>query len=368
MLKLDILKAVCETLLLGMSANAFVRCQRQQHATQNLFSFVQKADVLSPATAAYFLSFAKDNFSGDFKNIIQGKNFVKGIGILEGVVHTGNPMKSVMDYTTDLILSQVSMQKLLNSSGETDSSNESVDVLKVNEFTLKDMETKDYGAQVDTSSKLNFYHDALNLIRSEERYKGLTQLEKFINWLMFSVRLFLSITNFGKRSSSISRGTRRVENGILVGQVLTILGEFVYDRYNNSLRVTNPIYLMKNKEQLVKYLQNTNTRQGRNLSLLLAITAFCFGRLIRRSMKILTRLHGIYLGELKKHAGDKFDKMRSLYTSGYLCMQCKTNPRCVIFKPCLHLSICRTCDAKRASSSCPECNSDVVSSIHIYTA
>lgn len=368
MLKIDILKAACETLLLGMSAHAFLKCQRLQHATQELFDFVQKANVLSPSEAGCFLASTKDNFSGDFKNIIQGKNYVKGIGIFEGVVYTDNALKSIMDYTTDLVLSQISMQKLLSASGETDTVEEGREVRKVSEFHLRDQYTPGVSAAIDSSSKLNFYQDALTMIKSEEKYKGLTQLEQFINWLMFSVRLFLSITNFGKRSSSISRGTRRMEQGVLVGQVLTVLGEFVFNKHNNTMRVVNPIYLMKDKNQLLKFLQDTNTRQGRNLSLLLAITAFCFGRVIRRALKLLSRINTYYLKYIQKQAGDKFDKLTRIYTSGYLCTQCHNNPRCVIFKPCFHLSICWACDAKRASSGCPQCNSEISSSVHIYTA
>lgn len=61
------------------------------------------------------------------------------------------------------------------------------------------------------------YISALKFIDSATHVRSLTGLEKFLSWALFCVKLFLSMSNVGKRISGFRVGSRKIERGILLG-------------------------------------------------------------------------------------------------------------------------------------------------------
>jgi E3 ubiquitin-protein ligase MUL1 len=153
----------------------------------------------------------------------------------------------------------------------------------------------------------------------------------------------------------------------MVGQLLTIFGEFVFNKVTKSLNLVNPIFTMKTKEQLVRFLLDKNTRQGRNKGLLMAISTYFAYRVIRRAFIILKKLWSSYQAHFRKYRLDEFHNVTQINTTGFRCVQCKTKPRSVLYRPCLHLNVCWTCETKRGGEACPECHQEIETSVHIYT-
>lgn len=71
-------------------------------------------------------------------------------------------------------------------------------------------------ASVILNSMVN-YIAGLKFIDSATHVRSLTGLEKFLSWALFCVKLFLSMSNVGKRISGFRVGSRRIERGILLG-------------------------------------------------------------------------------------------------------------------------------------------------------
>lgn len=367
---MDIVFGVGETICLAVSFHAFLRCQKDQSSLQDLIAFVQKAAILTPTTAFGLLESARDPVSQDIRITAEGKNYIKGLGLFQGIANCTRPLYSLMDLSTKLLVSEISLDKLISNPSQSEELVETPknpQVLKVQEFTLSDPSDLRKQLMVD-SIKLHNYQDALDIIKMEEHSRSLTVLEHLVGWLVFSLRLFFSVTNFGKKSSNFNIGTRRVERGILVGQLLTVFGEFIFNKMTKSLTLVNPIYLMKNKEQLIKHLLDKNTRQGRNKGLLIALSAYFAFRVVKRGFKILKFLWSKYQTHFRRYRLDEFYRVKQINTTGFLCVNCKSRPRCVIFRPCLHLLVCWACDAKRGGQGCPECQREVETSVHIYTA
>lgn len=73
---------------------------------------------------------------------------------------------------------------------------------------------------------------ALNFVDSATHVRSLTGVEKFLSWALFCVKLFLSMSNVGKRISGFRVGSRKIERGILLGQLIVVYGKVFYDRMN----------------------------------------------------------------------------------------------------------------------------------------
>lgn len=104
-------------------------------------------------------------------------------------------------------------------------------------------EGKNKSASVILNGMMN-YISALKFIDSATHVRSLTGLEKFLSWALFCVKLFLSMSNVGKRISGFRVGSRKIERGILLGQFIVLYGKVFFDRINTQLKVTNPKYIL----------------------------------------------------------------------------------------------------------------------------
>lgn len=89
-------------------------------------------------------------------------------------------------------------------------------IRNVSQFKLVDVASKFHSMDVDNSSKVK-YTDAMHMIQSVEHTRSLTTIEQLLTWVIFCFRLFLSMSNVGKKMSGFKVGTRRVERGVIVG-------------------------------------------------------------------------------------------------------------------------------------------------------
>jgi hypothetical protein len=68
------------------------------------------------------------------------------------------------------------------------------------------------------------------------------------------------MSNVGKRISGFRVGSRKIERGILLGQMIVVYGKVFYDRINKQLRIDNPKFLLDNKFQLVRKMKKLSLK------------------------------------------------------------------------------------------------------------
>lgn len=362
---MEVLLAVGETLLFGISAHLCLRYQTEQAELQKLFAFIQKAEPLTPGQAIRVLSI-NDSTSKDLKDIIEGQNFIKGTGLFKGFVGGDHFVSGLLNSSVQLVMSELSLEQLLSNSRIYEEVEGKKEVAKVNEFLLIDPKDPGTKMSVDNGNKMRCYEDSLSVIRTEEHCRKLSLSEKMISWLMFSLKLFLSVNNFGKKVSGFSIGIRRIERGILLGQFLTIFGDFVFDSYNKKLRIVNPLYFMKEKDQLLRHLQDANMIRSRNMTLVFGLMALFGFLLVKRLLKLSKGVIQKHLQQFRQRTLDSFYRISSIEVSNVHCMKCHTNPRSVVFKPCLHLAVCWLCDSKMGDRSCPQCRAHIDESVNVF--
>lgn len=362
---MEILLTIGEALLFGITAHVGLRYQKEQLELQKLIGFLQKAEALCPGQAMKTLSLP-DVSSADMKDLIEGKNYVKGTGLFKGFVASDQIVSSLLNSSVQLVMSELSLEQLLSNSRMYEEVEGKKEVIKANEFYLTDPKDRKVKLSVDNSNKMRCYEDALNVLKTEEHTRRLTVSEKLLSWVMFSLKLFLSVNNFGKKVSGFNIGIRRIERGILLGQLVTVFGEFVFDKFSKELRIVNPQYFMKDKEQMIRQLQEASVVRSRNMALVFALMALFGALLVKRALKIGRSAVATYFTRMRSRSQDAFSRLKTIDVNGVNCVVCRTNPRSVIFKPCLHLALCWHCESKLEDRNCPQCRSQIESSVHVY--
>lgn len=357
--------AVGETLMLGMAAHIGFRLHKEQLQIQRLFNFVQKAEALTPSNAIQLLCM-QDPGSPDLKDVVEGHNFIKGVGLFKGFVKGDQVISSVLNSSIQLVMSELSLEQLLSNSRIYEEVEGKKEIIKANEFILQDPKDSTLSMSVDNSNGMRFYEAALNIIKTEEHVRKLSMTEKFVSWIMFSLKLFLSVNNFGKKVSGFSIGIRRIERGIMMGQLLTIFGEFVFDRYNKDLRIVNPLFFMKDKEQMLRHLKEANVIRGRNMTMVFAIMTILSIILLKRLLRLSRIAITSTIKQWRQRAFDAFYRIKTIDVGDVHCSCCRENPRSVVFKPCLHLSLCQSCDASMLDRHCPQCKALIEHSVNIF--
>ena len=218
---------------------------------------------------------------------------------------------------------------------------------------------------VNSTSNIQF-GDALHLIHSIVHMRSLSPLEKFLSWILFCIKLFLSMSNVGKKLSGFKVGTKRVERGIMVGQFMVAFGEVIYDRFNKEMRMSNPYFFLKDKEQLVYKLKEKRIALGRNMTLLFTVMIMLGVLLAKRATKFVTAFIRRYKRLKALNSMDNFFKIDRLSASDFRCQSCGVNVRNVIFKPCLHLTTCSSCIDKLPDRKCPTCKKVIEDVVNVF--
>jgi hypothetical protein len=326
-----------------------------RHATPLSASILQKA--LESNTSSYILN----NIMG----FEEGRNYSKGLAIVQGIVDSEQVIRSVLNHSSKLVLSSVSSELIFSNNRNLEEADGRTDIKFVSELNLTDP-TVDSDKVILSSNGTVKYTDALHMIHSIVHMRSLSPFEKFLSWVLFCIKLFLSMSNVGKRLSGFKVGTKRVERGIMIGQFMVAFGEVIYDKYTKELRMPNPLYFLKDKEQLIHKLREKRISTSKNSTLLFTLALFLGFLVVKRSFKIVRALFAKYSKFRDLEHPDIFYRLKKIYTSSFNCDVCAENVRNVIFKPCLHLSICTVCDDKLQVKHCPTCKQLVNDRIRIF--
>lgn len=363
---MEFVLGVLETGGLALTAYTLYKMQHKQLKTQDLITFLQKSSVLSPSMLVKAM---EANGAGylvkSVKEFEEGKNYSRGLAMVQGLVDSEQVIRSILNHSTKLVLSSVSSELIFSNNKNFEEADGRIDTKFVSEFKLTDPASSRDSIVLNSTSNVE-YGDALHLIHSIVHMRSLSPLEKFLSWILFCIKLFLSMSNVGKRLSGFKVGTKRVERGIMIGQFMIAFGEVIYDRFNKELRMSNPLFFLKDKEQLINKLKDRRIGLGKNMTLFFVVMLFLSFLVAKRSAKVFGFFYQKYRQFINMKNPDKFFSLRKINTSDFKCFLCGDNPRNVIFKPCLHLEVCSVCFDKLPDKKCPLCKHEVEERVNVY--
>lgn len=338
----------------------------KQAKIQGCLKFLMDAAAMSPALLKKAMDGKAEFLVRD--NILsfeQGKNYAKGMAMIRGKVDSQQSFKSILNQSTQLVLSLLSSEVIFSNNRNLEEAAGVTETKFVSEFELVDPALQNERVYVSNSSSVKFM-SALQLVNSVVYMRSLSAMEKALSWMLFCVKLFLSASNVGKRLAGFKVGTKKVEKGIMLGQFIVAFGEVVFDKHTKELRMTNPLYFLKDKAQLIHRLRDKLQSTSKNSALLFGLVVFLGFLVARRLFKILKKL-------LEKNAQyrsmknlDVFGRLKRIYTGCFRCALCTENVKNVVFKPCLHLAVCSTCFEKMTVKRCPSCQAAVEDKVRIY--
>lgn len=364
----DFLFGAVEVGSLAFCSYTFYRWHKRDTRLQDLMGFAQKASVMSPSMLARTMDYhGSEYLLKNIKGFEEGKNYSKGLAFVQGIIDSDQALRSVLNHSTKLVLSTVSSELIFSNNKNFEEIDGKIDTKLVSEFKLVDPTSETASLTVHNNSNVHF-SDALHLIHSIVHMRSLSPLEKFLSWVLFCIKLFLSMSNVGKKLSGFKVGTKRVERGVMVGQFMIAFGDIVFNRYNKELRMNNPLFFLKDKEQLIYKLREQRVSHGRNMTLLLAVLIMLGIFVVKRMAKGGMTLVKKYKALQQLKTMDQFFKLRNLFTNDFRCTLCMENVRSVIFKPCLHLGVCQLCCEKMDEKKCPICKRGIEDQIKIFVS
>lgn len=364
---IDTLLGITELGVFFGLGHTFKRWHKKQSALQKFIEYIQKKSPVGPSDLQSFMeNIGSDHSLEGTRGFAQDKTFSKGLVLVKGIVQADQSIRSMLNHTTELVQTSVTLEQMFSNSRSFEKIEGTEIVQRVSEFRLLDQESPHTSLTLSNNFNVRA-EDAFNQIHSKEYTRSLTPVEQVLNWMMFCFRLFLSMSNINKKMSGFKVGARRIEKGIMVGQFMIAFGEVVFDRFSKTLRMNNPIHFMKNKEQLLKYLREKNTKMARNMTLIMSI-------LLIVGFLILKRMLGLAKTAMKKYTKmkqnkklDIFQRLNKIKMDDFRCLQCGEGARTAIYKPCLHLVLCTMCDSKQFDRRCPKCNEEIEETVKIFS-
>jgi hypothetical protein len=363
---MDVVMLLIEASCFSYASITFYRWQEKQGILRKTIRFLRDAAPLTPNILQKALQSNTSPFiMNNIMNFEEGKNYSKGMAVVQGIVDSEQVIRSVLNHSTRLVLSYVSSEQIFSNNSNFEQADGRIDTKFVSEFKLGDPAAASERIVLSSNNTVR-YSDALHLIHSIVHMRSLSYLEKLLSWILFCIKLFLSMSNVGKRLSGFKVGTKRVERGIMIGQFMTAFGEVIFDKHNKELRMANPLYFLKDKDQLIYKLREKRISTSKNSTLLFSLMLFLGFLVTKRSFKLLRTLVAKYKALQHVKYPDIFYRLKRIYTCSFKCAQCKDNVRNIIFRPCLHLVLCEVCYKKMSVKQCPTCKQVIDGQVHVY--
>ena len=295
---------------------------------------------------------------------------------LKGIVKCDFPIKSILKKGVSLIYNYFCVDFLYSNDNYMDKLNQ------INSELLNRNHTKNF---IENASPFFYLEDnnslincivkknldakiigAHSLLGQRFYYKNLTFLEKIMSFLAFTIDLLNSKYNFfTARIRGIKTGYFQSEYGIRVKSEILVYGEIIYNFKTKIMKISKPIYFLKNKRLLIQFLKGKNSKYK---FFLFAIYLF-IGILSFFLIKEIKHLINYYLQIRKKRKDDKLSNVDHVIVCQQKCYLCKKNLNEIILLPCKHLCICGQCFKgffEKNKPNCPICKKNVLSYVKLY--
>ena len=277
---------------------------------------------------------------------------------VEGYVNATKPLTSIINKKEKLIYSYYFQEEVYsNDSAMGDDRLKKIKTIKVPiinssmVFDLVDPSLSAFKCTVHRNLQVKA-EDGVELIALEKHMRNLNFVEKIIVFFGAFADFIAQIVRSPFTYRGIKIGWIDVEFGIRLDSALTVLGDVIYNRKDNTLRIEHPLYYVKDKSILIKKLKETifSKKVG---NVFLFVSFLISGYIL--SKKIHQKLQTKYKDAERKKYLER-NKISGELTDEITCIICTDNCRNVICLPCQHLSMCYDCYSKLQSNKCPMCN------------
>lgn len=403
----------------GLTASSylFFSLQDKKYKLEDLLNFINQATVFNPELLKKILSGqAPRTYFESLRDFEEGKDYVRGMAFVQGIVDAKSPLLSKLNQSTRLVFSSISMQSLFSNKSKLGFSKETKTIKAVENFSLKDPNydsnhevlplslyskitelsnifSSDDGFKArnldlpmfDLRKTLNTHREipsidirltengkntqmspALELIDSTTSTRVLTSVETMMSYLLKALKFFLSLSSISKKIQGFRIGYKKIERGIKLSQFIVAFGEVFYDRKTNTLKMENPLCLLKNKNQMLKKLRLKKVKLSRRLSFAFCLMTLMGLLVVRRAVK---GVKGLVRRMKKMKESKKMEKLLRLseeINDDYKCIICYDLAKHIIFKPCLHMACCRNCYEKLENNKCIICKREIDEVVTIY--
>ncbi|CAD8127324.1 unnamed protein product [Paramecium sonneborni] len=189
--------------------------------------------------------------------------------------------------------------------------------------------------------------------------KPLSILQKITNFILRAINQARS----GKipfRGFSIGQLER--EFGLLQGDSYVIYGEIFFDQQLNKLFLQNPKHVLRDKRQLLRFIETKIRIKNFQIFILLLAILFLFywfQKNIRIVIYKLLRMRQLY--KLKKLRG-----IKHVVINNFECQNCYQQPKNIIHLPCKHMILCQNCKSELNLQKCPTCKQKIEEFVEIF--
>ena len=194
-------------------------------------------------------------------------------------------------------------------------------------------------------------------------------LEQILSWFLFFIKLFLSISNLGRKVSGVRIGYKKTEKGLLLGQLVIMFGDIFYDKMNREMVLSNPQYYAKSKFQVVNKIRNLFFWNSKIMTIVATTFVLSGILLLRRIKNYAVSLIAKHKQKVEKRKNDKLYQIQHITKSEFNCIECNSRFSDMIFKPCLHLIVCKDCfeNAMPRIIMCRRCGIYIEEIVHLFT-
>ena len=365
---MDFTYASLEIGAFSLSTFLFFSALKKYKKTQKVLKFMENAMIFTPKLLKTTMSsLGSLNYRASIKNLTEGSEFAAGEAFVQGYAYSNRPMKSILNRIDDLILSHISKNSIFTNTKINNETSEKIKTTFINEFFLGNKQSGGkQGITVMNTVDVNF-KNALTQIDSVTYKRGLTAFEHFLSSIFLILRIFLSMSNIGRKMSEFMIGSQKVESGIRVGQQMIIYGTVFYDKMSKELRIDHPKYYLSNKTQLINKLKAINERCSRSMAVFSFLMSFIGLFLLKRIKKIFSNYYMRLRRNRQARKVNKLFRVSELMTNDFKCMECGVRPKNIINLPCMHMELCSQCYKKQhPKKRCRICHKVVEDSVNIY--
>jgi hypothetical protein len=365
MSKSDYLKLALETSGFLGSLITFFRTKSRLKEIDKLLFFIARAYQFTPST---FLDVLHENskflLGENLLNIRESEHQFQATGFLRGYADTARPIRSVLRKDKALVANRLKSLPIYSNSQSIDGRDYIVKYNHADTFLLKDPRSLSSAVVVNPKESPNQL--AFSKIAEKSEFRSFNWAEMLITKAIWLIQLCLGILKIYPSFKGFLMGVKTTEHGIEIGQSVLAFGQITFNKLTKSLSMEAPSFLLSEKGQITSfYSQERNKFQRvRNFSLLLSVV---FGLLVlRRAIlvgKNISERIGLFLEKIKMK---KFQKYSEALSDDYKCIICIENPKNVIFKPCLHMSMCKNCYASLPKQECPICKRPIKSLVTLF--
>ncbi len=367
----ELLFGSLEVLGLTISGSLFYYYLKKNRSDLSKLRFMEQAEIFSPSTLIRMFTSDPSNSSlNNLYDLTKNKEYTAGKCFVEGVIDCDRPLISSINKQTKLVFQKVSLETIIANASKFEEEDQGITVKVANEFIFRDEHQKSSILHIGNALKADF-KDGIRYIDSSTYYREMSNLEKLLSSVLFFVKLFLSISNLGKRSEGIKVGYRKVEVGAALGQSLIALGEVFFDRMNKELKMLNPQFFVKNKESLVNRLRERTRNQSKKITFFTVVMVLLTAQIAKRFRRYLYRLDQRRADLDERRRTDKLYKINRMYSDHLCCLECKLASSNTVLKPCLHIVLCNDCvktleEDDLGYRRCPICTERIIETVQIF--